>query len=634
MPLSVRKFSGKTAAVIISFVILIIFCANSDASVITSQKVMYVTPDEAPKALYSGGKTRIAFYDTKGWLKLLSEGDAEPQAVSQQAHPDVKNSSIGLFERDRNIYLTWRPKVATSTADERRGNKHVLFSASYDGGKGFAAPVQLDNGGGAFHPEKLQFGEGGLIYAVWLDERVGKYRVYFNKSGDYGRTWLKEDMQMNKVDGNVYEPFMSFYKNHVWVGWLYQEGGTVRMIKFRHSEDSGDTWSEEAKFPVEGKIFNPLFLKNEKLFALLFYSVDEGIKLSVSKDNGATWEAPSILPGTEETGSNGFKIVENKRGDICVMWPGPQKLKGRKADIYVNCSNDSGASWNKTVRMDTNTPMLTHSLAPDIAMDESGRVVVVWQDTRDIRPHIYMNYSLDGGKKWLEHDIRVNDSQRDAISQFPSVAADGEGRFLIAWQSAESDAVKDREYLLAYEEIVFECSDNDAPKYSKLCRGGFFERLFKKEKKMECPKFLYQPSRNLCRQEDEPWLAVADFRKKKLLSRTKELWKARVNGNFGKAYDMFDPFARSSLAKKDYLSRVGQIKYISFEILEKELSIAENTATVKVKAAFEAETFTVGSYEGSIPRTERVFELKWVWIDDAWYNVYEASADSDMLPKL
>jgi len=629
----VRKYNIVSAVCIISFIFCAIFLSYSDASVITERKIMYSTPEEAPKVIYSGGKTRIAFYDKKGWLKLLTEGEAEPQVISPQAHPDVKNSSIDLFERDGNIYLTWRPKTASGTADDRRGDKHILFSASYDGGRSFAAPIKLDGGNGAFHPEKLKFGEDGLIYAAWHDERVGQYRVYFNKSKDYGRTWLKEDIQMNKVDGNVYEPFISSYKNHVWFGWLYQEG-TVRMIRFRHSEDNGDTWSDEAAIPVQGKIFSPLFISNDKIFAVIYCVADEGIKLSVSKDNGATWEAPIVLPGTEETGSSGFKTIENKKGDLCVMWPGPQRLQGKKADIYVSCSNDSGLSWNKTVRLDTNTPMLTHSLAPEMAMDESGRVVVVWQDTRDIRTHIYMNYSLDGGKSWLDHDIRVNDSAGDAVSQFPAVAADGNGRFLIAWQGAASDVLQANEYLLAYEEVVFECSEKDAPKYSKLCRGGFFERLFKKEKKkMECPKFLYQPSRDLCREKREPGPS-ADSRKKRLLSRINELWNARIKEDYGKAFDMLDPFARASILKKDYLSRVGQIKYLSFEVIEKELSIAENTADAKVKVTFEAETFTVGQYSGNIPRTERVFDLKWVWIDNDWYNVYETGSNTDLLPPL
>ncbi|MEF9438516.1 MAG: glycoside hydrolase, partial [Candidatus Mariimomonas ferrooxydans] len=339
------------------------------------------------------------------------------------------------------------------------GDKHILFSASYDGGETFTTSVRLDSGNGAFHTENLRAGEKGLLYFVWLDERAGTYRIYMNRSKDYGRTWLKEDVRINKGDVNVFTPFMEAYKREVWIGWL-EQGDKFRKVKIWRSDDAGETWSDEMEAPVpeEGKIYTPKIVQTEAGLFIIYFVSEHGIMVSLSKDNGMHWEPPSTLPGTKETGSSGFQIVKNSKGDICLGWPGPLKLKKNKADIYVSCSNDGGINWSKKPsRLDTNTIRLTHSLAPDMAMDEEGRVVVVWQDTRNIRTNIYLNYSLDGGRTWLDSDILVNKSEGVNISQFPSVATDGEGRFLVTWQIATLDNLKKNEYVLAYEEIVFAC---------------------------------------------------------------------------------------------------------------------------------------------------------------------------------
>jgi hypothetical protein len=592
--------------------LLSIFCLLTSAplyaEVLTQQSLMYSTPDEAPKTLYFDGKPGIAFYDPKGWLKLMWLDDKTPKAISLQAHPDVKNSYIGFYTSDGKIYLIWRPKLASG---DNMGDKHILFSASYDGGKTFTTPRQLDSGNGAFHPRRLGIGANGLLHVVWADERAGAYRIYMNRSTDFGKTWLKEDVRLNQGDKNAYEPFIEAFGKFVWVGW-HDPSGVGSTLKMRRSEDGGETWSEEMSIPVpetniltpdmvKTRVFTPDMVRTGAGIFVFYYADEKGIMYSLSKDNGKTWESPALLPGSKDVGSSGFKTAKNSKGDVCLMWPGPFKLGGQKADIFVSCSNDGGMTWAKEVtRLDTNTPRLTHSLAPDITMDEEGRVVVVWQDLRNIRPNIYMNYSLDGGRSWLRSDVMINKPEGKGMSQFPSVAGDGKGRFLIAWQMVSSDSPK-REYFLADEEIRFG------------------------REKLQCPKLSSDAARNLCL-TSVPIQSEKESREALLISRVEEFWKAYVDGNYKKGFGMMDPFFRARGSEQDFVSKVGQLKYLKFEILKDKMIIRENTATVKVKVTFEAETFSVGRFEGSIPKTERELEDTWIWIDGNWFKVYDTGS--------
>jgi hypothetical protein len=579
---------------------LIVACLSVPlyAEIVINQPLMYATTDEAPKPLYIGGRPAIAYYDNKQWLKFKWAGDEGSLIISKQAHPEVKNSHIGFSSKDDNIYIFWRPKIA---AGDKMGDKHILFSASYDSGKAFSAPKLLNADVGAFHPRRLETGSDGLLYLIWSDERAGNHRIYLNMSKDYGKTWLEHELKMNSHPENAYEPFISAYGQSVWVGWLKPEKGYSAFL-FRYSEDNGGTWSDEIKIPTpDNWLFTPRMVYTNAGLLIIYYVDEKGIMYNRSRDGGKTWESPLFIPDTAVYGSSGFKIAKNTKGNICVMWPGPFKLGQNKADIFINCSNDGGITWAKnTTRLDTNTPMLTHSLAPDIAIDEEGRVVVVWQDLRNIRPNIYMNYSIDGGATWQKQDILINSPGGRGVSQFPSVATDGKGRFLIVWMLALSDSLK-REYLLAYEEVIF-----------------------------KCPELASDKNRHIC----APVIGLDEGKRRaKLASRVEEFWKAYVGKNYEKGYEMFDPFARARVSKQFFLSNVGQITYHEFKILTDTISINENFASVKVNVVFEAETFSVGQYEGSIPRTDRELDEKWIWIDNDWFKVYEIST-GDFLPKI
>ncbi|MBI5674276.1 MAG: exo-alpha-sialidase [Nitrospirae bacterium] len=609
----------KQALKIILFSYILIYTSiTSNAEVITRQPLMYSTPDEAPVSLYFNGKPGIAFYDNKGWLKLLWTGEETPETISLQAHPDVKNSYIDFSSGDGNLYLLWRPKTAV---DKGRGNKHVLFSGSYDGGKTFTPPVQLDSGNGAFHPRRIEAGEKGLLYLLWLDERAGPYGVYLNRSTDYGKTWLKEDLKMNKEDGNLDAPFMAADGKRAWVGWL-EQNNKERRLKMRMTEDGGETWSDEKELPVHaGRIYTPQFIHTDTGLFVMYFDISLGITLSLSKDNGITWEPEFVLPETIETGTGGFKIAHNSKGAMCVEWPGPRMLGEGKADIFISCSNDGGLSWsNKPVRLDTNTPRLTHSLSPQIAMDNDGRVVVVWQDTRNIRTNIYANYSLDSGQTWLDKDVILNKAKGKEISQFPSIATDGKGRFLITWEIG-NDSPGERKYVLAYEELIF--SKEDTVKKTSVDKTG-----------TECPKLLYQPSRNICRERGLNKQPSKNSMEKKLIKRVEKYWKAYVKGKYKKGYDIMDPFYRANVPKEYFASNVGQIKYLEFNILKDSLKITENFARIKVEVTLEAKRFEVGNYKGSIPKTKKVFEEEWIWIDGDWYIAQKGTSGAVSLPEI
>jgi hypothetical protein len=310
------------------------------------------------------------------------------------------------------------------------------------------------------------------------------------------------------------------------------------------------------------------------------------------------------LAGSQASGSTGFRAHGNARGDLCLVWPGPFRLRGRKADIYVVCSGDAGLHWHPVARLNRNAAGHSHSLAPALAMDPQGRVVVAWQDLRTIRAGIFVNYSLDGGRHWQAHDVPLDPSPGARHGQFPQVAAGDADRFLVVWQQTGSDDPRRADYRLARAELRFACPASP---------GG--------------------PA-GLCREPEPAGSGShAEDRRGRLIQRATAFWQSYVDGDFARGFRLMDPFFRARTSAEQFASRVGQIDYSAFEIVAAGIGIDENRAEVPVKVRFEAREFQVGADVGSIPPTEMTIQDQWVWLDGDWYKVY-TSRSGDFLPKI
>jgi len=598
----------KTIRIPFGLIVLAAFLlpAVASAAIITDHVVAHTTPNNAPRALMHAGKRSFSYYDAHNQLLLDRLGSSGPVVVV--AHDAAAaNSYNGSFSQQGNLYFIWRPKLKVATkGGGRPGDKHLMFRASYDNGKSFSKPVRLDSGNGAFHPRPLISSGTNNLYLTWLDERDGgsSYGVFLNLSTDQGHHWLKHDIRMSQKGVQALDPFMAVDQENLWVGWTEINPKTHTMImKLRSSINGGKKWATEVTIPApKGQVISPGIVKTKDALLVFYYIQEYGLLLSRSLDNGGHWQTPVILPGTKDWASNGFKIASDPLGDVCLAWTGPAKLgKVLKSDVYASCTHDAGKKWDPVHRLDTNAPNFSHSLVPDIAMDVKGNVIVVWQDSRKIRPHIYLNYSTDGGRSWLRQDMDLHNTGRH-FSQYPDLFSLGSGKFLIAWEEQKGDSPEGKS-LLAYEEVgLGKCLQLGIGKPEKIC-----------------------PQKSIANQ-------VSDDRKKRLLSREQMFWNFYVNREFEKAFAMFDPFARQRLDKRTFVNNIGRFLFLQAKLTGEEAEIIENRGKVKIKVTVDAPNlgFSHGK-KMAMERTERTLNESWIWIDGDWFKVYEHS-NGDFLP--
>ncbi len=608
----------------LSGVVLLLLAMAIQAGVLLKTPLSQGTRASSPRALWLDDHPLFGLYDTDGFLVLSEPGSEHgSRRVSTHGRPEVVNSLIDLSRERDYVYLVWRPKVAQG---EMQGQKHIQFSVSADRGRTFSIPRRLNSAGGAFHPLPLAQGGDGRLYLLWSDERSRPNGIYFNRSLDHGENWLEHELRMDglgdldksqvkpqmgpdrfKPGAAAYDPFLLVKGQKLWIGW--SESGVeppyhLNRLKLKISDDSGHSWSEPVLLPTPGaQVFNPTLIRTDSAEISLFYWAQrKGIMQTVSLDDGVTWNPPSLINGTDVVGGQRFRTAQNSRGTICLAWEGPNRLNGRKADVFSTCSQDHGLTWPTfPTRLDSNTPSRSHSLAPSIAMDDAGNVFVAWRESRHIRPRIYANYSRDEGRTWLESDLSLEARQGVFQSTYPWVVSAGDGRFLVTWNRQLGDQA-DSGLRVAYSQFSLP-GGKDAKQ-----KPGFPMLLAESDSPLT-PEMLAQ-------------------REKRLVKRMTEYWEARKDNDYAKAFSLMDPFFRETSNLLQYGSPLSKMQYPEYEILLDQIRIEDSQARVKVRVAREAKTLQVKHIRTSVPRHDVIEDGTWVWVDGDWYKVYEIEGSS------
>jgi len=127
-------------------------------------------------------------------------------------------------------------------------------------------------------------------------------------------------------------------------------------------------------------------------------------------------------------------VAVDGEGVIYAVWNDAREDTARR--VYFAKSTDGGSSFGQSVRVD-DSPAESTQLNPRIAVDTSGDVYVVWQDSRSGNWDIYFSKSTDGGVSFSTPNVKVSDEGLFA-KFWPMVAVDSEGNVYIVWQDARN----------------------------------------------------------------------------------------------------------------------------------------------------------------------------------------------------
>ncbi|MCK4544433.1 T9SS type A sorting domain-containing protein, partial [candidate division WOR-3 bacterium] len=116
-------------------------------------------------------------------------------------------------------------------------------------------------------------------------------------------------------------------------------------------------------------------------------------------------------------------------GNFIITW---RDYRNGDSDIYAQRFNSSGDTTGVNFRVDDDLGTFTQE-SPDIAINKSGRFLIVWHDQRNGNYDIYGQvYTVDGSP--VGSNFLINDDIETSTQQCPCVSTLRDDNFIVAWE--------------------------------------------------------------------------------------------------------------------------------------------------------------------------------------------------------
>ncbi len=326
--------------------------------------------------------TRTVFYTR---TEQVGGGLESPVKVNRpEESPYSRQEAPALVVDGDHVFISWaltHPKVSPDTpfANELR------LSRSSDGGRTFAASVRVNDDDQVIpHSfDALHRSANGTLYLSWIDAREGKKEpaTFVTQSTDGGKT-VERNMKLDEntciccrtalttgPDGTVY------------VAWRKIFPGDVRETVVARSTDGGRSFSPPVIVGQDGWVF----------------------------------------PGCPHRPAS---LGVDRRGRLYVVWytEGADETPA----IYLAYSDDRGQTFSSKQKL--NVSKGTFPDHPQMAVDPTGRVIVVWEEQSPVRREVVVRLSMDRGRTFT-----VPQKLNEKKGQSPAVAVNGQGLAALAW---------------------------------------------------------------------------------------------------------------------------------------------------------------------------------------------------------
>jgi len=295
-----------------------------------------------PEICCSLNKVYVAWYDLRGtnwgvYFNFSHDYGQTWQAsdIRLDTGGGIATTYFGASEGPRicccgdKVYVAW--------PDQRNGKEDIYLNYSHDGGVNWQADdIRIDTGDteGSFESIQPQIACGPL--------QVYVYDVYFNRSLDEGLNWMASDIRLDTQDSaganTSSMPQIVRSDGPVCVVWQDQCNGDYD-IYFNRSFDFGVTWLPEAMridsgdAPGSHMSLNPRISEDRGQLFIVWRDDRNGtgdIFLNYSNASGYSW-LPSAVRIDRGSAHSAYAQVSCMFGKVYVTW---HDIRNGEQDIY------------------------------------------------------------------------------------------------------------------------------------------------------------------------------------------------------------------------------------------------------------------------------------------------------------
>ena len=363
-------------------------------------------------------------------------GDSSPlnfTIYSNHSFYTSQNISNSLGDsNDPDIVLDSTGNINVAWSDDSTGVYEIYFSRSSDNGATWSLPVNISWTAALSWKPAIAVNSVDDLFVVWADFALDE-RIFFSRSTDYGATWSPPVNLSGAAIGT--NPAIAVDgSGNINVAWNYYTS-SLNDIYFSRSTDNGVNWTPPVNVSwTTGWSWTPAIAADTSgnLFVVWWdLTVNEEIYFSRSTDSGASWSFPLNLSNTPIGESTHPDIAVDISGNINVIWddefPDPDEL------VYFSRSTDGGATWTSPADISGNAPFDYGSV---IAVDTAVNINAVWRSWTTGKPELFFSRSIDDGANW---SFPVNVSNITPHCENQAVAVDSAGNIYIVWEGADGE---------------------------------------------------------------------------------------------------------------------------------------------------------------------------------------------------
>ena len=288
-----------------------------------------------------------------------------------------------------------------------------------------------------------------FIYCVWEDDRAGDWNIFFSKSANGGQIWSDNISLSNYTisQGNQRNPVITYQTGNVsnlFVAWQ-DERNDDGDIYFTISTDKGDTWSNEtmvnsASQPDTNQWYPSIAVNSVGDIFIAWTDNSNGdwdIRFTKSSDLGKSWSKPVKINQLSPLGTDQMKpdMAIDSSNNIYIVWE--DNRLGNK-QIFMSKSNDQGKTFSDEVQL-SKIKEFTDVKETDIFVDEYDNIIITWLEDYNSQYNIYLTLSLDSGLSFSKI-VRVNDKENVCHANTnPVVISDENGYIYVGWPDQRAE---------------------------------------------------------------------------------------------------------------------------------------------------------------------------------------------------
>lgn len=296
-----------------------------------------------------------------------------------------RQESPAIAVSGNEVFVTWsqtHPKIAP----DKPFAGELRLSKSTDGGRTFTPSVLVNDDSQVIQHtfDSIQAAPNGILHMAWIDGREGKKEpgTFVARSTDHGRT-IEKNFRIDDDTCVCCRTAVATSADGVaYVAWRKIFEGSIRETVVSRSADAGATFSPS---------------------------------VIVSNDR---WVYPACPHRPASLGVD-------RKGRLYVVWytEGADETPA----IYLAYSDDHGKTFSNKKQL--NRSKGTFPDHPQMAVDPSGRIVVIWEEQSPVRREVVVSYSLDRGQSF-DVPVKLNDKN----GQTPTVAVNRQGTVVMGWK--------------------------------------------------------------------------------------------------------------------------------------------------------------------------------------------------------